>query len=101
MPPEAHDPPTVLVSRRGADRLRSGHVWVYRSDVVKADEVPSGALVTVREVPAKDLFRKSKSEGVREAERSDTNVRATRPQRVLGSAFYSTASEIAIRMISA
>ena len=89
MPPETHDSPTVLISRRGADRLRSGHVWVYRSDVVEASEVPSGALITVREAPAKDRFRKSKSAKGREAE------------RVLGSAFYSTASEIAIRMISA
>jgi len=98
---QAHDSPTVLISRRGADRLRSGHVWVYRSDVVEAGEVPPGALVTVREVPAKGSSRKSKRGGRQEAGRSEANVPAARPQRVLGSAFYSTTSEIAIRMISA
>src|SRR5215468_8661464 len=98
---QAHDSPTVLISRRGADRVRSGHVWVYRSDVVEAGEVPCGALVTVREVPAKDSFQKWKSEGVQEAERSDRNVQAAPPPRILGHAFYSTASEIAIRMVSA
>jgi 23S rRNA (cytosine1962-C5)-methyltransferase len=101
MPADKHDSPTVLISRRGADRVRFGHVWVYRSDVVEAGEVPSGALVAVREVPAKDSFRKSKSKGTQDAERLDTNVQATRPQRILGYAFYSTASEIAIRMLSA
>jgi 23S rRNA (cytosine1962-C5)-methyltransferase len=100
MPPEKHDSPTVLISRRGADRVRSGHVWVYRSDVVEAGGVPSGALVTVREVPAKGTFRKSKSEGVQKAEPSDTNAQAARPPRTLGNAFYSTTSEIAIRMVS-
>src|SRR5437773_12523794 len=76
--------PVVVVSRRGADRLRFGHVWVYRSDVVDAKDVPPGALVTVQAL-------------------SDKNVRPTQPARarVLGSALYSTASEIALRMISA
>ncbi len=77
--------PTVVVSRRGADRLRAGHVWVYRSDIVEAKDVPPGALVLVQEL-------------------SDKSVRPTRAQptraRVLGSALYSTASEIAVRMIS-
>jgi 23S rRNA (cytosine1962-C5)-methyltransferase len=72
-------PPIVTVSRRGADRIRGGHVWVYRSDVIEAAGVPPGALVTVQEVGGR-----------------------TRPShaRTLGSAFYSSASEIAIRMIS-
>src|SRR5947209_7652286 len=63
---------TVLISRRGADRLHSGHVWVYRSDVLDAKDIPAGALVQVRD----------------------------QRNRVLGSALYSSASEIAIRMIS-
>ena len=41
------DEPRVTISRRGVERLRSGHVWVYRSDVVSADGVPPGALVAV------------------------------------------------------
>ena len=69
--------PTVLITRRGADRLRAGHVWVYRSDVVEAAEIPPGSMVRVQEVGARG--------------------RAPHP---LGSALYSTASEIAIRMIS-
>jgi len=68
----------VTISRRGADRIRAGHVWVYRSDVVSADGANPGALVTVQEERAK-------------------GNRASRP---LGSALYSTASEIAVRILS-
>jgi len=70
--------PIVTITRRGADRIRAGHVWVYRSDVVEAKDIPPGALVTVNEVGGRG--------------RPHTHL--------LGSAFYSTASEIAIRMIS-
>ena len=63
---------TVKISRRGVERLKAGHVWVYRSDVVSADGVPPGALVTVADERGK----------------------------LLGSALYSTASQIAVRMIS-
>ena len=38
---------TVKVSPRGASRLKDGHVWVYRSDIVSANGVPPGSLVTV------------------------------------------------------
>ncbi len=64
--------PIVKVSRRGAERLKSGHVWVYRSDVVSADGVGPGGLVNVADERGK----------------------------FLGSALYSTASQIAVRMIS-
>jgi 23S rRNA (cytosine1962-C5)-methyltransferase len=64
--------PVVRISRRGADRLRNGHVWVYRSDIASADGVSPGALVGV------------------------VNERG----RFLGSALYSSASQIAIRMLS-
>jgi len=63
---------TVTVSPRGASRLKDGHVWVYRSDVVQADGVPPGALVTV----------------------------ADHRGQPLGSAFYSSSSQIAIRLLS-
>ena len=62
----------VKVSRRGANRLREGHVWVYRSDIVAADGVAPGALVGV----------------------------ADEREKFLGTALYSSASQIAIRMIS-
>jgi 23S rRNA (cytosine1962-C5)-methyltransferase len=63
---------TVTVSRRGASRLKDGHVWVYRSDLVSADGVPPGALVNVADERGK----------------------------FLGTALYSSSSQIAIRMIS-
>ena len=74
--PSPFNLPVVTVSRRGADRLRSGHVWVYRSDVVEANGVPPGSLVAIIE---------DQRRGTRAA---------------LGTAFYSTASEIAVRMVS-
>jgi 23S rRNA (cytosine1962-C5)-methyltransferase len=74
------DSPAVTISRRGADRLRAGHVWVYRSDVVDAKDVQPGALVVAAE---------------------EQGGRGQPPHtRVLGSAFYSSASQIALRMIS-
>jgi 23S rRNA (cytosine1962-C5)-methyltransferase len=67
-----HGLPVVKVSRRGANRLREGHVWVYRSDIVAAEGVAPGALVGV------------------------TDER----EKFLGTALYSSASQIAIRLIS-
>jgi len=62
--------PTVKVSRRGAERLKSGHVWVYRSDV-SANGIAPGALVNVADDRGKSL----------------------------GTALYSSSSQIAIRML--
>ena len=66
------DLPRVKVSRRGALRLKSGHVWVYRSDVISADGIAPGSLVTV----------------------------ADQREKPLGTALYSSSSQIAIRLIS-
>ncbi|MBZ5721672.1 MAG: class I SAM-dependent rRNA methyltransferase [Acidobacteriia bacterium] len=63
--------PTVKVSPRGADRLKQGHVWVYRSDVA-GDAAAPGALVAV----------------------------ADQRGKILGTALYSSSSQIAIRMLS-
>jgi 23S rRNA (cytosine1962-C5)-methyltransferase len=63
---------SVKLSPRGAARLNDGHVWVYRSDIAAANEVPPGSLVHVTDVRGK----------------------------FLGSALYSSSSQIAIRMIS-
>jgi 23S rRNA (cytosine1962-C5)-methyltransferase len=63
--------PTLKISRRGAGRLQAGHVWVYRSDILAVDGIPPGALVNV------------------------TDERG----RFLGTAFYSSSSQIAIRML--
>jgi len=37
---------TATVTKRGADRVRHGHLWIYRSDVVNA-EADGGSVVTV------------------------------------------------------
>ena len=102
--------PTVTISRRGADRIRAGRVWVYRSDVVQADRIEPGAVVLVQEEAAAIANRRADKPALGVAEGSvrntralsDRKVRTTRAgvKRTLGSAFYSTASEIAIRMIS-
>ncbi|HZQ68052.1 MAG TPA: class I SAM-dependent rRNA methyltransferase [Terriglobales bacterium] len=63
---------TVQVSRRGATRVRDGHPWIYQSDL-SAHGVAPGALVTVRDERGK----------------------------VLGTALYSSSSQIALRMLSA
>jgi 23S rRNA (cytosine1962-C5)-methyltransferase len=66
---------TLRITRRAADRLRAGHLWVYRSDIeaaADADPLAPGELVTVvdaRKIP-------------------------------LGTALYSTTSQIAARLIS-
>jgi len=66
------DRPSVVVNARAVARLRGGHPWIYRSDVVSAEGAGPGAAVEVK------------------SER----------RRLLGTAFYSTASEIALRMLS-
>ena len=70
--PKAPALPTIKISPRGATRLKAGHVWVYRSDIVSADGVLPGALVSVSDHRGK----------------------------ILGTALYSSSSQIAIRMIS-
>jgi 23S rRNA (cytosine1962-C5)-methyltransferase len=65
---------TLRITRRAADRLRSGHLWVYRTDLeAQQDTAPApGSLVTLtdsRNIP-------------------------------LGTALYSSASQIAARLVS-
>jgi 23S rRNA (cytosine1962-C5)-methyltransferase len=60
------------VNHRGAARLRGGHLWVYRSDLVPPVEAPAGSLVHVHDQRG----------------------------RGLGSALYSSASQIAIRLLA-
>jgi 23S rRNA (cytosine1962-C5)-methyltransferase len=63
--------PTVSISARGEDRLRSGHPWIYRADV-SAVRAEAGDRVLVR--------------GPR--------------GRALGHAFYSDRSQIALRILT-
>jgi 23S rRNA (cytosine1962-C5)-methyltransferase len=63
--------PSVTISRRGQDRVRAGHPWIYRSDVTAADAA-AGDLVEVRD--ARD--------------------------RVLAHALFSDRSEITLRIVA-
>src|SRR6266478_7215396 len=64
--------PSVKLSTRGATRLQARHPWVYRSDIIEANDVPPGAIV--RALDQRGKF--------------------------LGTALYSSSSQIAIRLIS-
>src|SRR5580658_8020316 len=64
--------PVVKISARGASRLKDGHVWVYCSDIVSAEDVPPGSLVRVLDHRGQPL----------------------------GDALYSSSSQISIRLIS-
>jgi 23S rRNA (cytosine1962-C5)-methyltransferase len=64
--------PTITVTRRGAERARAGHLWIYRSDVADAFAAPGGAVVRVKD------------------ERG----------RFVGQALYSDRSEITLRLLS-
>jgi 23S rRNA (cytosine1962-C5)-methyltransferase len=64
--------PAVRVSRKGADRFRNGHPWIFRSDVLDTGASKPGD--TVRVVDHRDQF--------------------------IGQAHYSAASQIALRMLS-
>lgn len=62
----------VRVNKRGGDRIRRGHLWIYRSDVLDAVEAKGGSIVTVR----------------------DQN------RNLIGQAFYSDSSQIALRFLT-
>ncbi len=40
---------TVTVKKRGADRLRQGHLWIYRSDVFDAADASGGSVVEIKD----------------------------------------------------
>lgn len=62
---------SVVIRKRGAERIQRGHLWVYRTDIANADAAP-GSIVSVR------------------------NERGV----VLGKAFYSSKSQIALRFLA-
>lgn len=39
----------VTVTKRGADRLRRGHLWIYRSDVLDTANAPGGTVVAIKD----------------------------------------------------
>ena len=63
--------PTVSISTRGEERLRSGHPWIYRTDVADA-RAAAGEIVQVRSARG----------------------------RTLGSALFSDRSQITLRMLA-
>ncbi|HEY6467997.1 MAG TPA: class I SAM-dependent rRNA methyltransferase [Candidatus Acidoferrales bacterium] len=63
--------PSAVISPRGVERIRAGHLWIYRSDVRTADAEP-GAIVRL----------------------------ADERGRYHGRAFYSDKSQIAIRLLT-
>jgi 23S rRNA (cytosine1962-C5)-methyltransferase len=63
---------TIIVTGRGAERARAGHLWIYRSDVRDAGEANGGAVVRVFD------------------ER----------RRYVGQALYSDRSEISLRLLT-
>src|SRR2546423_5715687 len=63
---------SVTITRRGAERVRGGHVWVYRSDVRGVAGARGGSVVAVREESG----------------------------RFVGQALYSDRSEIALRVLT-
>lgn len=63
---------TVTVTKRGADRIRDGHLWIYRSDVLDSDDVAGGSVTRVQD--QKNNF--------------------------IGLAFYSDRSQIALRFLT-
>jgi 23S rRNA (cytosine1962-C5)-methyltransferase len=40
---------TINVTKRGAERIRGGHLWIYRSDIVNSEEAQGGSMVIVRD----------------------------------------------------
>ncbi len=64
--------PVVEITRRGAERLQKGHLWIYRSDVAKAPGAEAGDAVAV-------------VDGRR---------------RFLAKAFWSSKSQIALRVVT-
>src|SRR6476646_10713805 len=64
-------PRKVIVNERAAKRLRDGHVWVYTSDVLNDAGAKPGAMVHV--IGPKD--------------------------KILGSAIYSSSSQIKLRLV--
>jgi 23S rRNA (cytosine1962-C5)-methyltransferase len=62
----------VVVTKRGADRIRHGHLWIYRSDVAESGGAAGGTVVKVKD----------------------------KGNNFVGQAFYSDSSQIALRFLS-
>ena len=63
----------ITVTKRGADRIRRGHLWIYRSDLADAGDTRGGSIVRVLD----------------------------EHRNFVGQAFYSDSSQIALRFLTA
>ena len=70
MPPLSMN--NITVAKRGADRIRRGHLWIYSSDVVDATDAAGGSIVAVQD----------------------------EHRNFIGQAFYSDSSQIALRFLT-
>jgi 23S rRNA (cytosine1962-C5)-methyltransferase len=62
----------VTISQRGVERVLSGHLWIYRADVLDAGEADAGAIVRLQD----------------------------RKRHFWGQALYSSKSQIALRLLT-
>jgi 23S rRNA (cytosine1962-C5)-methyltransferase len=70
MPPLSMN--NITVAKRGADRIRRGHLWIYSSDVVDATDAAGDSIVAVQD----------------------------EHRNFIGQAFYSDSSQIALRFLT-
>ena len=64
--------PTIKVNKKGADRVRADHLWIYRSDVIDSSEAKGGEVVSVQDAG----------------------------RNFIGQAFFSDTSEISLRILT-
>ncbi len=62
----------ITVTKRGADRIRRGHLWIYRSDLVDTSDTAGGSVARVQD----------------------------EHRNFIGQAFYSDSSQIALRFLT-
>lgn len=63
---------SIIISKRGAERIKNSHLWIYRSDIKSVGKFEGGSIVEVRD----------------------------EKKRFVGKAFYSDRSEIALRFLT-
>src|SRR5205085_1451493 len=88
----------VTITRRGAERVRGGHLWVYRSDVRDAADAAGGATARVRDERGRFVAHalySDRSEIAPRAvvERNDVRVRALEGLPTRAGVLYGEAPE--------
>jgi len=63
---------SIIVTKRGADRIRRGHLWIYSSDVADTNDAAGGSIVRVQD----------------------------EHRSFIGQAFYSDSSQIVLRFLT-